>query len=37
VSCADKTTQVRFEAPTQSMFQFLKEQWEQQGQKPNQS
>lgn len=37
VSCADKTTQVRFEAGTQSMFQFLKEQWEQQGQKPNQS
>ncbi|MEN6575034.1 MAG: hypothetical protein ABFD90_01735 [Phycisphaerales bacterium] len=36
VSCADKTTQVRFEAATQSMFQFLKEQWEQQGQKQNQ-
>lgn len=27
ISQADKTTQVRFEAPTQTLFQFMKDQW----------
>jgi hypothetical protein len=27
ISQTDKTTQVRFEAPTQTIFQFLKDQW----------
>jgi hypothetical protein len=37
VSQADKTTQVRFEAPAQTVYRFLKSQWEQrqkQGQQP---
>jgi hypothetical protein len=32
ISQADKTTQVRFEAPTQTLFQFIKEQWTKQKQ-----
>lgn len=34
ISQADKTTQVRFEAPTQTIFQFIKDQWAKQ--KPSQ-
>ncbi len=33
VSRTDKTTQVRFGAPAQTLFEFLKEQWAQQRQK----
>ena len=36
ISRTDKTTQVRFGAPTQTLFGFLKEQWEQQRQKQSQ-
>jgi hypothetical protein len=37
VSSNDKTTQVRFEAPTQAIFQFVKDQWQQkQGQNQQQ-
>ena len=36
ISQADKTTQVRFEAPTQTLFQFLKDQWAKQKQTPGQ-
>jgi hypothetical protein len=34
VTRQDKTVQVRFEAPAQSVFAFLKEQWEQKKQQP---
>jgi len=37
VSRADRTTQVRFEAPVQSVFGFLKEQWEQKRQQQKQT
>jgi hypothetical protein len=37
LSRADRTTQVRFEAPVQAVFEFLKEQWEQKKQQPKQA
>jgi hypothetical protein len=36
VSRMDKTAQVRFEAPAQAVFAFVKEQWEQKKQQPQQ-